>query len=656
MSGMQLLKSAPATTTPARVMVVLGTGLLVSLLLGGPASGVQESVSAAEEPVAAGGSGAAGEPDGPVEPDARAVFVATLDLARADRDAAVTAARADYDRMSVALEAASADLTPGARQRIVTGPLADARRGRDAAIVAAEARYHQDVEAAVTAYGPATAVYEAVVETVRMLETELAVYQVVMEAADAALASAESAASAAARMDTGLARDHASLEARAESARTSYERAEQAYRARLGRRPKRVEPRKTAGDNFGRFLEGLNSLAQGDRAAAERKAAEAGRARRDALDDAEAANALAVAEYDAAVAEAREHRDAARGAYQAAAAAVRRAAASAAEAATARGDSAETYDTSAAARRASFMNAAEATRAYDALELEGLERALRSGAFSAMAELAPEALATITSDGALRALEGALAVYAEPRSAALTRLDRLEAEHAGASEHARLALAALETAESEIERRVAAVRGNLRRIEEAYLRAVRSADDALERVIVSSFRAKWPHNRRNVEERLAAAATHERAMEAARRVRAQSVTRAYPSVTIRQRQYPVLAGMQSGSRDGVVSGVSRYKRARSGLDSRYVEDALTTLRTSYSEGQGQLEADARLAIRARDAARRARDAAFLESQATTLFDDRVRARQRVLEADVRRELVALGGEALREPDLDQADL
>ena len=653
MSGQQVLKSDPAANNPS-VPAVFATALFVCLALGGPALGVQESVStqepvAAEVPDAAAGPDGTEVPDGAVEPDAKAVFVSTLEAARAERAAAVKVARADYDRMSAALEAASAGLTPDARQRIVSGPLADARRDRDAALVAAEALHIQRVGAAVTAYGPAKTVYDSVVETIRVEGTKLTVFQVVMEVADSAASGAESAAGASARANVGRTRDHASLEANAERAKASYERAAEAYQETAGRRPKRIEPRKTGGENFGRFLDGLNSLAQGDRAAAERKAAEAGRARQAALDDAEAANARARAKHNAEVAEAREQRDAARSAYRAAAAAARGAAASAADAGTAREDAAETYSTTVAARRASFVNAAKVTRVYDALELEGLERSLRSGAFAAVAELEPEALAAITRDGALRALEGALAAYAEPRSAALSRLDRLEAEHAAASEDARLARVALESAESEEEGRIAAARNVLGGIQTTYLRAVRSADDALENVIVSTFRAKRPHNRRNVEERTGAAATHERAMEAARRTRAQSVARAYPSVffSLRQRQYPVLTGLQSGSLGGVVSGVSRYKRARSISDSRYVEDTLAALRTRYSEGRGKLEADARSAARAQDRARNARDAAFSESQAaTTVFDDRVRARLRVLEADVRRAIGALGEEAL----------
>lgn len=69
--------------------------------------------------------------------DSKRAFPQAIDAAEASREAALAAARRDYDRVAAALETASAALTPGARRRLETGPLAKARRAHSAQAEAA---------------------------------------------------------------------------------------------------------------------------------------------------------------------------------------------------------------------------------------------------------------------------------------------------------------------------------------------------------------------------------------------------------------------------------------------------------------------------------------------------------------------------------------
>ena len=550
--------------------------------------------------------------------------------------------------MAAALEAASAGLTADARDRLRTGPLADARRSRDAAVGAARAAYLRRVEEAVRGYGPAGPVFDSVKETLRALHTELMAYEVVLEAAEVAAADAGTAADAAGRAAAVNAVGFGDLEARAESAKAAFERAERAYEQAVGRRPGRIEPRKTGGENFGRFLEGLNSLAAGDEEGAERLAEEMGRARAAALSEAEAANAAAGSAYATAVARARAARDAARAAYRTASAAAQRAAADAVNARAERESASEDYEAAFAARRASFVSAARVTRVYEAVEMEEVERALIAGALSAIGELEAETLARITTDAALQAVEAALRAYAEPRLAYLRPLENLEVEHSAAAEGARTARVALETAQVNNERRVAGAINILERIESSYLRSVNFADRALENVLVSSFRRTKPLDRKGVAMRTDAAAAHERAMEAARLSRRQAVARSFPGLNVRDSQYPELSAMGSGWSSGVVSSVSRYKRNRSAADTRYREAILAALSTNTA----RLAAKARSTAAARDAARGAYDAAIATAQAATAFDEKARARLRTLEADVHLGIVAAGRASLQEAPVE----
>ena len=532
----------------------------------------------------------------------------------------------------------------------MAGPLADARRSRDAAVEDARTVFSGRVEEAIQAYGPAATVYDAARETLRALRTEFEVYRIVLEAADIAAADAETAISAAVRNGTGRSRDLAELQARADTARASYEDADRAYEEAVRARPKRVEPRKTGSENFGRFLDSLNSLAAGDRAGAERSAEEMGRAREAALRDAEAANAAAKAAYDDAVAAAGETRDAAYAAYRSAAGAVQRAAAEAAGARADRERAAESYETALAARRAAFVNASRVTRVFEAEEVDEVERVVMAGALAAIAELETASLAGITKGEALVAIELALGAYADPGLAALRPLDGLEAARAAAAEAARAALMDLETAEARNEERADQAREVIRRVMSTYVSAVDAADNALDDALVASFRRTRPGDRKGVEMRTAAASAYRRAFESALASRRQAIVQAFPNVKVRAPGHPALPSLESAWSTRVVASVTEYRKQRAATDGSYGGAIVVALTTDT----GALAADARSAAAARDAARAAYDEAFAVARAAIAFDERARARLPALEADVRSGVVAAGRAAVSVKDSPDA--
>ncbi len=488
-------------------------------------------------------------------------------------------------------------------------------------------------------------VHGVMMETTEAVRTDFEVYKVVLEAAEAAAADAETAAAAAARMDAGRGGNLAELQARADTAKAAYERADRSYEEAVSRKPGRLEPRKTAGENVGRFLEGLNSLAAGDRAGAERSAEEMGRAREAALLDAEAANAAATAVYEDAVSRAREARATAHATYRAAAAAAERAAVDAAGSRAERVSAFEDYEVALSAQRTAFVNASRVARVYEEEELNEVTRALMAGALSAIVELETEVLARITRDAAREAVEAALATFSEPRLAALAPLGSLEAEYLATAEAALMALIALESAEASNQERVVDARRILQRIESTYWRTVHDADKTLDDALVASFRRTAPRDRKGAAMRTDAATAYRLVMEGARLSRRQDVDRAFPNMDLPQPRHPVLSAGDWGTGPvlsirhwsaGVASSVTDYRRKRAGADARYREAILSAVTTNT----GALAAEARSTAVTRDAARDAYDAAFAAAQAAISFDYKARARLPTLEADVRAALVA----------------
>lgn len=203
----------------------------------------------------------------------------------------------------------------------------------------------------------------------------------------------------------------------------------------MARGPLRLEPRKTAGESVGRFLEGLNSLAAGDRAGAERATADIGRTRQAALAEAEDANQTAKAEYDSMVAAARlELLDAARLAYRAADAAARNVRGDASEATARRERTSRDYEESLTASWFTFVDLVEVTRVFGSAELREVERAAMAGALSAVAQVSQERAGDIALQAASRAVDSAFEEgYGERRKAAVQKLHGLQTALNGAT-------------------------------------------------------------------------------------------------------------------------------------------------------------------------------------------------------------------------------
>lgn len=596
-----------------------------------------------------------GVPEPPPEHDAKAGFLTAVESARAAHETRLEAAHRQHDRVADALESASAGLTSETRARLREDALGDARRSRDVALDAARTAYSRQVEEAVRGYPAAAVVHGAAREVVEELRAEFEVYKAVLGAAESAVRHADGVAAAAARMDAGRAGNLAELQSRAQAAEAAYKRANSVYEEAVGSGPEHVEARSTAGENFGRFVEGFSSLLAGDQAGAERAAEEARRAREAAALDAVAANAAAEDSWQDAVDRAREARDAAQAAYREATSAASRAAASAAGARAERANSSENQEVALAAQRSAFVDAFRVTRVHDAAELNEVARTLIAGALSAVGELETEALSRLTRHTARDAISAAIFTYSEPKLAVLASLQRVEAEYLAESEAARSAVVALEIVKARNERKVVEATGVLRGIESAYTRAMQVADGALDDGLVSAF--KRTRARRAAAIGSAAISEYERSFAAARLSRSRAVQQAFPDLRASETKYPSLVtpgvaawkldwGDLSVNRKGhwvrapvgrfVVALVERYRNARSDADARHREAILDAL--TYDTAN--LVTEARRAVGARDSAHEAYDAALEAAQAGTAFREGDRARVRVLAADVHAGLVA----------------
>ena len=464
-----------------------------------------------------------------------------------------------------------------------------------------------------------------------------------MEAAESAVRQADTAASGAARVEAGQTGRLAQLQARADAAKATYERADGVYQSAVNSAPERVAPRSTAGENTVRFLEGVSSLLAGDRPGAERLAEEAGHARLAAGLEAETANEAARDEYHAAVGSARKAREAAWAAYQEASAAVRRAAAGAAGARTERVSASESHEVALSAERRAFVDASRITRIYEAVELDEVTRVLMAAALSAIVELEEETLGRVTEGAALQVIEAGLASYSEPRLVADARLASLEAKYLAAEEAASSAVTELDTAQAsadrKADRKMADARPQLQRIESVYMRAVRASDARLDDALVRSFGfLRW---RKASSHRREAARTYASAMEQTTRQRSRNLREAFPSLELPELAYPELPSLESVDADYVVSSVTTYRKARSTADARYSAAIVAALiRSTLTSDIAGLRAKVRSTAVARDSARSSYDAAFSVAQAARAFDEGTRGRLSVLEADVRAGLFA----------------
>ena len=568
-----------------------------------------------------------------------------------DWEATVERVEAAYGQRLAALEAASAALTQEARRRLAAGPLAEAREIREAALGTASADQIRRMEEAVKDYGPSEEIYGAVNEAVAVLRSELEVYRAVVDVADRTADEAKARFETAAGVDTGRTSLAEVLEEEAAKARTVYEEAERVYESAVANRPQPVEPRKTGGENLGRFLEGLSSLAQGDEAAAERSASEIGRVREAALADAEAANRAAQAEYAGAVAAAGQARDTAFTAYQVASNEAARARAVATQTRAIRESDSEEYRTALTASRTAFVDLAKVTRIYQATELREVKRALLAGALSAAARLEERALSRVTREEARRAVESALrGGYGEARRAALKRLDVLQAAFDAAAETLDGTSRALEAAENANDALAVGAASALEATDETYLRALASADHSLVDALVSAARTwdtkKGRRKRSDIVE--TATAEHRRAEQVAREVRSRALARALPGLADpAASQLAVESYVYAGdSAEHLAEALGRYKSARSSADQRYRSQVVE----AWKKDTTKLVRRHRDALAARDAALAALEHgpdALRElldppvSSASGTFDERAIRGYQLLEAEVRAGMLGL---------------
>ncbi len=583
------------------------------------------------------------------EADARERFVSALRASRVAYETAIDSADDAYQLKVGRLGAVSATLTEEGRRTLLEGPVAEARRSRDALLESTNADYVRRLREVAGDYAPAATVSGAVEATIGVLRTELEVYRAVAVVADQAMADAASSFDSATAVDAVRDGDADSLERAARRARASYEEAVRAYEVAVANKPQQTRPRKTGGENFGRFLEGLNSLAQGDRAAAERAAREAGQAREAALSDAEASNRAARAEYELAVGAAREVRDAAYSAYRASAATAQKARSDADQAVASRDRTATDYEAARSASRTAFVELLRVTRIYQWAELREVERALMAGALSAVAGLDAEALSRITERTARQAIESALAGgFDQPRRAALEHLEALGLELTNSTEVLTERGAALEAAKRENAALTREANSAFETAQNSYSRALESIDDSLvDHLIRAGTGIKGMKKRHEIVR--TASEEHMRAEAAARQARTAGLTQALPGLVVSEPGYPVFYSYV-GALDGhsQADSLERYKAARALADRQYSSRVVA----SWTRDTASLERQYRDALADRDAARDALEEApdaFRHALAPPSgstgdvgpLSTKARARYRLLEAEVREGLRAL---------------
>lgn len=583
------------------------------------------------------------------EADAKERFVSALRASRVAYETAIDSADDAYQLKVGRLGAVSATLTEEGRRTLLEGPAAEARRSRDALLESTNADYVRRLREVAGDYAPAATVSGAVEATIGVLRTELEVYRAVAVVADQAMADAASSFDSATAVDAVRDGDADSLERAARRARASYEEAVRAYEVAVANKPQQTRPRKTGGENFGRFLEGLNSLAQGDRAAAERAAREAGQAREAALSDAEASNRAARAEYELAVGAAREVRDAAYSAYRASAATAQKARSDADQAVASRDRTATDYEAARSASRTAFVELLRVTRIHQWAELREVERALMAGALSAVAGLDAEALSRITERTARQAIESALAGgFDQPRRAALEHLEALGLELTNSTEVLTERGAALEAAKRENAALTREANSAFETAQNSYSRALESIDDSLvDHLIRAGTGIKGMKKRHEIVR--TASEEHMRAEAAARQARTAGLTQALPGLVVSEPGYPVFYSYV-GALDGhsQADSLERYKAARALADRQYSSRVVA----SWTRDTASLERQYRDALADRDAARDALEEApdaFRHALAPPSgstgdvgpLSTKARARYRLLEAEVREGLRAL---------------
>ena len=505
--------------------------------------------------------------------DAQRVFVAALGAARSNRARDVADAQARYDRTVATLEAASAALTADARKSIEEGPLADARQAHHDALKAAERRFEGAVTEAVEAYGgPAVMVFSAALEATAAVRMEYELYAAVIGAAEAALASEMENSRAARTGGQGA-------EAGFKAAEASLAEARRAYNAGVLDRNavRRTEPAEPEPDYAGNFLGGL--AAGLSEAVGDYEGASTIRGQLDREASARQSNhATSVDQFTSRLADAEEAMKAAGDVLNAA---TRRFNAASARIRSTReaGSSADSaYYAAYQARTAAGIDAARLTRVHSIDELEAVTESVRDWALSAIEEISRPTLASLTQPMAARALEAAVAEYAQPRTAAIeAALDEIEADYRNSLESAdRRYNEALADASSVVDK----FKRSLVAHNPDYKRAVETADKKLEDALVR-FYSRGPDGRDSPSVEAArqrAESDHRRALDAALTDRRDRLRRDVPRLAsvlsssgTRCYQAPD-QGIYGGpyrSSQRVVGAMRTYKANRERADARF---------------------------------------------------------------------------------------